>query len=43
MSKISKHIEEILKSIGTSETSSEAYVDLAGIVGREAAKRPSQE
>ena len=43
MSKISEYIQKIVTSIGSSENSSEAYVDLAGIVGREAAKRPTQE
>ena len=43
MSKISDYIQKIIASVGSSETSSEAYTDLAGIVGREQAKRPSQE
>lgn len=43
MSKISDYIQKIVASVGSSETSSEAYTDLAGIVGIEAAKRPSQE
>lgn len=43
MSKISEYIQKIVASVGSSETSSDAYVDLAGIVGREAAKRPTQE
>lgn len=43
MSKISDYIQKIVASVGSSETSSEAYTDLAGIVGMEAAKRPSQE
>lgn len=43
MSKISDYIQKIVASVGSSETSSEAYTDLAGIVGREQAKRPSQE
>ena len=42
MSKVSEYIQKIVSSIGSSETSSEAYVDLAGLVGREAAKRPSE-
>jgi hypothetical protein len=41
MSKISEYIQKIVASVGSSENSSEAYVDLAGIVGREAAKRPT--
>jgi hypothetical protein len=28
-------------SVGSSENSSEAYVDIAGIVGRDIAKRPT--
>ena len=43
MSKISEYIQKIVASVGSSETSSEAYTDLAGIVGREAAKKPTQE
>ena len=42
MSKISDYIQKIVASVGSSETSSEAYIDLAGIVGREAVKRPSE-
>lgn len=43
MSKISEFIQKIVASVGSSETSSDAYVDLASIVGREATKRPTQE
>lgn len=43
MSKISEYIQKIVASVGSSETSSEAYIDLAEIVGREMAKRPTQE
>ena len=43
MSKISEYIQKIVASVGSSETSSEAYTDLAGIVGREVAKKPTQE
>lgn len=43
MSKISDYIQKIIASIGSSESSTEAYTDLASIVGREAAKRPTQE
>lgn len=43
MSKISEYIQKIVASVGSSETASEAYTDLAGIVGREAAKKPTQE
>jgi hypothetical protein len=42
MSKISEYIQKIVASVGSSETSSEAYTDLAGIVGREVAKKPTQ-
>lgn len=42
MSKVAEYIQKIMQSVGNSETSSEAYTDLAGIVGREAAKRPSE-
>jgi hypothetical protein len=43
MSKISDYIQKIITSVGSSESSTEAYTDLASIVGREAAKRPTQE
>lgn len=43
MSKISDYIQKIIASVGSSESSTEAYADLASIVGREAAKRPTQE
>jgi hypothetical protein len=43
MSKISEYIQKIVASVGSSENSTEAYTDLAGIVGREAAKKPTQE
>lgn len=43
MSKITEYIQKIVASVGSSENSSEAYTDLAGIVGREMAKRPTQE
>lgn len=43
MSKISDYIQKIIASVGSSESSTEAYTDLASIVGREAAKRPTQE
>lgn len=43
MSKISEYIQKIVASVGSSENSSEAYTDLAGIVGRGAAKRPTQQ
>lgn len=43
MSKISEYIQKIVASVGSSENSTEAYTDLASIVGREAAKKPTQE
>jgi hypothetical protein len=43
MSEIASFIEKIVASVGSSETSTEAYTDLAGLIGKEAAKRPSQE
>lgn len=43
MSKITEYIEKIVASVGDAENVTEAYTDLAGIVGREAAKKPSQE
>lgn len=43
MSKISDYIQKIVASVGSSESSTEAYTDLASIVGREAAKRPTEE
>lgn len=43
MSEIATFIEKIVASVGSSETSTEAYTDLAGLIGKEAAKRPSQE
>jgi hypothetical protein len=41
-SKISEYIHKIIESVGTSGTSTEAYTDLAGIIGREAAKKPTE-
>jgi hypothetical protein len=41
MSEITAFIEKIVSSVGSSENSSEAYIDLASLVGREAAKKPS--
>lgn len=43
MSKISEYIQKIVASVGSSENSNEAYTDIAGIVGREQAKKPTQE
>lgn len=43
MSKIADYIQKIVASVGSSENSNEAYTDIAGIVGREQAKKPTQE
>jgi hypothetical protein len=43
MSKIADYIQKIVTSVGSSQSSSEAFVDLASLVGREQAKRPTQE
>lgn len=43
MAKISEYVQELLKTVGSSETVNEAYTDLAGIVGREAAKKPTHQ
>lgn len=41
MEKISSYIQDIIKTVGTSEDASEAYVDVASIVGRSNAKKPT--
>jgi len=43
MSKITDHIQKIIATVGTTSTTSEAYQDLASYVGREAAKKPSEQ
>jgi hypothetical protein len=43
MSKVVDYIQKIVTTVGSSETQTEAYTDIAGIVGREAAKKPSQQ
>ena len=40
--KINDYIQGILQAVGTSENSSEAYVNLGAIVGKEAARRPNE-
>lgn len=42
MSKINEYLLNIIKSVGESSTTSEAYTDLASYIGQEAAKRPSE-
>ena len=39
--KINEYIQGIIRAVGTTSDSSEAYQDLATIVGKEAAKKPS--
>lgn len=41
MEKISSYIQDIIKTVGTSEDASEAYVDVATVVGKNNAKRPT--
>lgn len=41
--KIQEYLQKVISMVGDSETSSEAYTTLASIVGREAAKKPSEE
>ena len=40
---INKYIQDIVKTVGSATSISEAYTDLAGYVGREAAKKPTQQ
>lgn len=42
MPKINKWLLDVIKSVGSSDTTSEAYTDLASYIGQEAAKRPSE-
>ena len=42
MSKINDYILGIIKTVGSSSTTSEAYTDLASYIGKEAAKRPTE-
>ena len=41
--KINDYILEIIKTIGSTSNSSEAYQDLATILGSEMAKKPSEQ
>lgn len=41
--KINSYIWDIIKSIGSTDSTSEAYQDIASIIGRENAKRPTEE
>ena len=40
--KINDYIQGIIQAVGTSENSSEAYVSLGSILGKEAARRPNE-
>lgn len=42
MTKINDWITKIIKSVGSADTTNEAYTDLASYVGQEAAKRPTE-
>lgn len=41
MSQISEYLQKVIATVGSASTTDEAYVDLAGYVGREAAKKPT--
>lgn len=43
MSKINDYIQKIVETVGDSENTQEAYIDLAGYIGKEAAKKPTGE
>jgi len=43
MTKINQYIQDIIKSVGTSTTSNEAYKTLASVIGEDLAKRPTEE
>ena len=43
MSKINNRIQEIIKTVGSAETTSEAYTDLVSYLGQESAKRPTKD
>ena len=43
MSKINNRIQEIIKTVGSAETTSEAYTDLVSYLGQESAKRPTRD
>ena len=42
MQKITEYIQNIIKTVGDSSTTSEAYTDLASYVGKQYAKRPTE-
>ena len=42
MQKITEYIQGIIKTVGDSQTTSEAYTDLASYIGKEYAKRPTE-
>lgn len=42
MQKINEYIQGIIKTVGDSQTTSEAYTDLASYVGKQYAKRPTE-
>lgn len=43
MSKINNRIQEIIKTVGSAETTSEAYTDLVSYLGQESVKRPTRD
>jgi len=43
MQKINEYIQGIIKTVGESRNTSEAYTDLASYVGKEYAKRPTED
>ena len=43
MQKINDYIMNIIQKVGSAETTQEAYIELASYIGREAAKKPSQQ
>ena len=41
MSKINEYLQKIVATVGSASSTDEAYIDLAGYIGKEAAKRPT--
>ena len=41
MSKINEYLQKIIATVGSATSTQEAYIDLAGYVGKEAAKKPT--
>jgi len=41
MSKINEYLQKIVATVGSASNTDEAYIDLAGYIGKEAAKRPT--